>query len=40
MVAVNKEYKDRLFKFIFDSPENKEWALSLYNESTVPPTRK
>ncbi len=30
-MAVNKEYKDRLFKFIFGSPENKEWALSLYN---------
>ncbi len=30
-MAENKEYKDRLFKFIFGSPENKEWALSLYN---------
>ena len=27
----NKEYKDRLFKFIFGNPENKEWTLSLYN---------
>lgn len=29
--GVNREYKDRLFKFIFGSPENKEWTLSLYN---------
>ena len=28
---VNREYKDRLFKFIFGNPENKEWTLSLYN---------
>ena len=27
----NKNYKDRLFKFIFGNPENKEWTLSLYN---------
>ena len=27
----NREYKDRLFKFIFGNPENKEWTLSLYN---------
>ena len=26
-----KEYKDRLFKFIFGNPENKQWTLSLYN---------
>ena len=30
-VTVNKEYKDRLFNFIFGSPENKKWTLSLYN---------
>lgn len=24
------EYKDRLFKFIFGNPENKQWTLSLY----------
>ena len=27
----SKYYKDRLFKFIFGNPENKEWTLSLYN---------
>lgn len=27
----NRENKDRLFKFIFGNPENKEWTLSLYN---------
>ena len=27
----NKEYKDRLFKFIFGNPENREWTLELYN---------
>ena len=26
-----KDYKDRLFKFIFGNPENKQWTLSLYN---------
>ncbi len=30
-VNVNREYKDRLFKAIFGSPEHKEYALSLYN---------
>ncbi len=30
-MAANREYKDRLFKFIFGNPENKEWTLSLYN---------
>jgi len=29
--STNREYKDRLFKFIFGNPENKEWTLSLYN---------
>ena len=28
---VNEEYKDRLFKFIFGNPENKQWTLDLYN---------
>ena len=28
---VNREYKDRLFSFLFGSPENREWTLSLYN---------
>ena len=27
----NRNYRDRLFKFIFGNPENKEWTLSLYN---------
>ena len=31
MTEVNREYKDRVFKFIFGNPENKEWTLSLYN---------
>ena len=31
MDQVNREYKDRLFKFIFGNPENKQWTLSLYN---------
>ena len=30
-IKVNREYKDRLFKFIFGNPEKKEWTLSLYN---------
>ena len=28
---VNKEYKDRLFKFVFGNPDHKDWTLSLYN---------
>ena len=27
----NREYRDRLFKFLFGNPENKAWTLSLYN---------
>lgn len=27
----NREYRDRLFKFVFGNPENKAWTLSLYN---------
>ena len=27
----NGKYRDRLFKFIFGNPENKEWTLELYN---------
>ena len=30
-VTANNEYKDRLFNFIFGSPENRKWTLSLYN---------
>ena len=29
--AIQREYKDRLFNFIFGSEENKAWTLSLYN---------
>ena len=31
MSTANKQYKDRVFKFIFGNPEHKEWTLSLYN---------
>lgn len=31
MTDVNRQYKDRLFKFIFGNEANKEWTLSLYN---------
>ena len=31
MAGINREYKDRLFKFIFGNEANKAWALSLYN---------
>ena len=31
MAEVKKEYKDRLFNFIFGREENKAWTLSLYN---------
>ena len=29
--GANRQYKDRLFKFLFGNPENKAWTLSLYN---------
>ena len=29
--TVNREYKDRLFNFIFGREENRKWTLSLYN---------
>ena len=29
--TVQREYKDRLFNFLFGSEENKAWTLSLYN---------
>ena len=28
---VNRNYKDRLFSFLFGREENKDWTLSLYN---------
>ena len=31
MNMVSREYKDRLFHFLFGAEENKEWTLSLYN---------
>ena len=31
MSMVSREYKDRLFNFLFGSEENREWTLSLYN---------
>ena len=31
MSIVSREYKDRLFNFLFGAEENKEWTLSLYN---------
>ena len=31
MNAINIEHKDRVFKFLFDNPENKAWTLELYN---------
>jgi len=30
-IGANREYRDRLFKLIFGNPENKLWALMLYN---------
>lgn len=30
-MAVNDEHKDRVFKFLFGNPENKQWTLALYN---------
>ena len=28
---MNDEYKDRVFKYLFGNPENREWTLALYN---------
>ena len=28
---INTEHKDRVFRFIFGSPDNRQWTLSLYN---------
>ena len=30
-MPVNDEHKDRVFKFLFGNPANKEWTLALYN---------
>ena len=29
--GTNREYRNRLFKFIFGNLQNREWTLSLYN---------
>ena len=29
--GINREYKDRLFKFIFGNPRHKDWTLTLLN---------
>ncbi len=31
IIKANREYKDRLFCFIFGNPENRQWTLELYN---------
>ena len=31
MSHANREYKDRLFKFIFGNPDHKQWTPDLYN---------
>lgn len=31
MTAGRKDYRDRLFNFIFGNEEHPEWTLSLYN---------
>ena len=31
MSIANKKYKDRVFKFIFGNPNNRQWTLDLYN---------
>ncbi|MBQ3455639.1 MAG: hypothetical protein IJG36_04320 [Synergistaceae bacterium] len=30
-MAVNDEHKDRVFKYLFGNPANREWTLALYN---------
>ena len=29
--GINRQFKDRLFRFIFGNPEHKDWTLNLYN---------
>ena len=29
--GANRQFKDRLFKFLFGNPEHKDWTLSLCN---------
>lgn len=35
-IAANREYKDRLFTFIFGKEENRPYLLQLYNALTAP----
>ncbi|MBR0185737.1 MAG: hypothetical protein IJQ24_06885 [Synergistaceae bacterium] len=30
-MAVNDEHKDRVFRYLFGNPDNREWTLALYN---------
>ena len=30
-IGINRQYKDRLFKFLFGNPEHRDWTLALYN---------
>ena len=30
-MSINNEHKDRVFKFLFGSRENRAWTLALYN---------
>ena len=30
-MGANDEYKDRVFKYLFGNPANREWTLALYN---------
>ena len=40
MAGINREYKDRLFKFIFGNEENKDWTISLYNALRWPDSKE
>ena len=31
MATMNRQYKDRLFTFLFGNEAHKDWTLSLYN---------
>ena len=39
MAGINREYRDRLFKFIFGNEENKDWTISLYNALRWPDSK-
>ena len=40
MAGINREYRDRLFKFIFGNEENKDWTISLYNALRWPDSKE